>query len=75
MRRTASNPRDGATRVWTSVDGTCTSILAKGEIIEAVVLKEQVGRRVHRLSRDFDIPIHHFYKPVMIPGRTDKTVQ
>ena len=51
------------------VVGTMT-YLDKGEIHIALELPDSLNRRaIHALHRTFDIPIHYFYRPEMIPRK------
>ncbi len=44
-------------------------VLAKGDLVEARTLPDYVCRRLlQHLHRKFDVPIHHFYNPLMAPG-------
>jgi len=55
---------------------SATTTMAKDAVVVAMVLPEFVGRRVlHQLQRKFNIPIHHFYHPLMAPSAPDETVQ
>ena len=41
---------------------------------ETVRIPDELGRRfVDRLSRLFDVPIHWFYNPLMIPGEEEQS--
>lgn len=43
-------------------------LLVKAEIIDVRTLPPRCGRRLLQyLSRTFNIPIHHFYNPLMCP--------
>jgi hypothetical protein len=51
-------------------------ILIKGDKIDSRKLPSEVSRPVLRyLARLFDIPIHHFYNPLMAPMKPSEKVQ
>jgi hypothetical protein len=51
-------------------------ILIKGDKIDARPLSDEVSRCVLRyLTRRFNIPIHHFYTPLMAPKLPDEKIQ
>ena len=50
-----------------STDGTM--ILAKGEVLETRVIPDEVGKKLlHYFERTFNVPLHHFYNPHMVPN-------
>lgn len=50
-----------------------STVLIKGEIVEAYTFPAAVHRRMlHRLVRRFDIPIHHFYRPELATAAATK---
>lgn len=51
-------------------------ILIKGDKVDARPLQDEVSRGVLRyLTRHFNIPIHHFYNPLMAPNLPDEKIQ
>jgi len=45
------------------------TVFTKNEVYEAYDLPELVTRRMlDVLKRKFDVPIHHFFNPQMVPG-------
>ena len=45
------------------------TLLSKGEVVEVQLLPEWVHRRmIHRFARIFEIEIHLFYHPELLPG-------
>ena len=52
--------QDGAT------DGSM--VLAKGEVVETRIIPDEVGKKLlHYFERRFEVPLHHFYNPLMAP--------
>ncbi len=51
-------------------------VLAKGGIVESREIPPMVGRRVlQHFKHKFEIPIHHFYNPLMVPTPSDEKPQ
>jgi hypothetical protein len=44
------------------------ALFVKGDIIEVKILPSEAGRKfLHYLARKFDVPVHHFWNPLMAP--------
>lgn len=53
-----------------------TTTMARDDIVVATVLPDPVSRRMlHFLKRKFNIPIHHFYHPLMAPTHDTGEIQ
>ena len=51
-------------------------ILIKGDKIDARRIPAEVPRRVLQyFKRLFDVPVHHFYNPLMAPERISDKIQ
>jgi hypothetical protein len=51
-------------------------VLIKGDKVDARRIPEEVPRRVLQyLKRHFNIPIHHFYNPLMAPNLPNEKIQ
>jgi hypothetical protein len=49
-----------------ATDGTM--VLAKDNVLETRVIPDEVGKKLlHYFERQFKVPIHHFYNPLMVP--------
>jgi hypothetical protein len=54
-----------------STDGTV--VLAKDDLLETRIIPDECGKRLLQyFQRRFNVPIHHFYNPLMAPGASDK---
>jgi hypothetical protein len=54
------------------VEATCT-LLIRESIVWSKPIPIKCGRRlIQDLKRTFDIPVHHFYRPEMMTGQSER---